>query len=113
MSRVFFGIFGFTYRMGASPDDQSTTGIMTFGAVSLYESRGKLNCMNRYVTVKCPSCRSISQIKADAVRSEIFYCPVCEDGEIEYHPVHSRVLHEDARLSFELPELVPVAVTTS
>ncbi len=69
--------------------------------------------MNRYVTVKCPSCQSISQIKADAVRSEIFFCPVCEDGEIEYHPVRSRVLHEDARLSFELPELVPVCVTTS
>jgi len=39
---------------------------------------------NRYITVRCPSCRSVIQLKAESVRTEYFYCPVCEDGEIEY-----------------------------
>ena len=40
---------------------------------------------NRYITVKCPRCRSTIQLKAESVRTEYFYCPVCEEGEIEYH----------------------------
>jgi hypothetical protein len=40
---------------------------------------------NKYITVKCPSCRSTVQLKAESVRTEYFYCPVCEEGEIEYH----------------------------
>jgi hypothetical protein len=64
--------------------------------------------MNKYITVRCPSCRSVSQIKADGVRSEVFYCPVCEEGEIEYQPELPRSLHNSTQLSFELLELVPV-----
>jgi|GEM_PF-3028468 len=69
--------------------------------------------MNRYVTVKCPSCRSISHIKADAVRSEHFYCPVCGDGEIEYRPAPLSIFREDAGLYFEMPELAVVRVNSS
>lgn len=69
--------------------------------------------MNRYVTVKCPGCRSVSHIKAEAVRSEHFYCPVCGDSEIEYRPVPPSVLREDAGLYFEMPELAAVRVTSS
>jgi hypothetical protein len=64
--------------------------------------------MNRYITVRCPSCRSVSQIKADGVRSEFFYCPVCEEGEIEYHPKPLRAFHDSVRLSLEWQEMVPV-----
>lgn len=64
--------------------------------------------MNRYVTVRCPSCRSVSQIKADAIRTEVIYCPVCEDGEIEYFPELGRVFHDGGRLSTEAQEPVPV-----
>jgi hypothetical protein len=39
---------------------------------------------NRYITVKCPRCRSVIQLKAESVRTEYFYCPVCEEGEITY-----------------------------
>jgi len=39
---------------------------------------------HKYITVKCPSCRSTIELKAESVRTEYFYCPVCEDGEIEY-----------------------------
>jgi hypothetical protein len=67
--------------------------------------------MNRYITVRCPVCRSVSQIKADGVRSEFFYCPVCEEGEIECHPESFRAFRDSSRLSLEWPELVPVYST--
>jgi hypothetical protein len=67
--------------------------------------------MNRYVTVKCPSCQSVSQIKADAVRSEYFYCPVCEEGEIVYHPTRPKISPEDTRFFLEWRELVPIYIT--
>jgi hypothetical protein len=63
--------------------------------------------MNRYVTVRCPSCRSISQIKADAFRAGIFYCPVCEDGEIEYFPELGRISREGFRASLKQQEPMP------
>jgi hypothetical protein len=85
---------------------------MTNEAVYSDESRGRLYGMNRYVTVRCPSCRSVSQIKAGSIRSEVFYCPVCEDGEIEYHPGPPRAFRSDVRLALEWPDLVPVYSTT-
>ena len=84
---------------------------MTNEVVYLDESRVKLYGMNRYVTVRCPSCRSVSQLKADAIRSEVFFCPVCEDGEIEYHPEPPKVFHKDTRLSLKRQKLVPVYIT--
>ena len=68
--------------------------------------------MNRYITVRCPSCRSVCQIKADAVRTEVFYCPVCEEGEIEYRPGPPKSLHRGSRLSPEWQDLVPVYITS-
>jgi hypothetical protein len=38
---------------------------------------------NKYVSVRCPSCGSTVQMKARSFRSEVFFCPVCETGEIE------------------------------
>lgn len=61
-----------------------------------------------YVKVQCPSCRSIIQMKADAVRTEIFFCPVCEEGVISYRPEPLPAYREDARLSLDWQELVPV-----
>jgi ssDNA-binding Zn-finger/Zn-ribbon topoisomerase 1 len=84
---------------------------MTNEVVYLDESRVKLYGMNRYVTVRCPSCRSVSQLKADAIRSEVFFCPVCEDGEIEYHPEPPKVFRDNTRLSLKRQKLVPVYIT--
>lgn len=64
-----------------------------------------------YVTVRCPSCRSVIQLKADAIRSEVFFCPVCEDGEIEYHPEPPKGIRNDMRLSLKRQNLVPVYAT--
>jgi ssDNA-binding Zn-finger/Zn-ribbon topoisomerase 1 len=64
--------------------------------------------MNKYVTVRCPSCRSVSQIKADAIRTEVFYCPVCEEAEIEYFPDLGRVVRQGDRTSLKRRELVSV-----
>jgi chaperone required for assembly of F1-ATPase len=38
---------------------------------------------NKYVSVRCPSCGSTVQMKAKSIRSDVFFCPVCEAGEIE------------------------------
>jgi len=32
---------------------------------------------------KCPICTSAFSLEKKAVRSERFYCPVCQEGEIE------------------------------
>ena len=64
--------------------------------------------IHNYVTVRCPSCLSVSQLKTDSIRSEVFFCPVCEDGEIEYHPEPPRVFHDENRLSLEWQDLVTV-----
>jgi ssDNA-binding Zn-finger/Zn-ribbon topoisomerase 1 len=64
--------------------------------------------MNRYVTVRCPSCRSVSQIKADAIRTEVIYCPVCEEAEIEFFPDLGRAVRPGGRTSLKRRELVPV-----
>lgn len=85
---------------------------MTNEVVYLDESRVKLYGMNKYVTVRCPSCRSVIQIKADSVRSEVFFCPVCEDGEIEYHPEPPKVFRNNTRLSLEWRDLVPIYIST-
>ena len=36
-----------------------------------------------YITVRCPLCSSISNLRAAGIRSDVFFCPVCLDGEIE------------------------------
>jgi hypothetical protein len=38
---------------------------------------------NRYVNVHCPTCNSHIRLNAKSVRSDAFYCPVCEQGEIQ------------------------------
>jgi ssDNA-binding Zn-finger/Zn-ribbon topoisomerase 1 len=81
---------------------------MTNEVVYLHVRRAKLYGMNRYVTVRCPSCRSVSQLKADAIRSEVFFCPVCEDGEIEYHPEPPKVFRDNNRLTLEWQDMVTV-----
>ena len=37
-----------------------------------------------YLTVKCSRCTSTSELKMEGVRTDIFLCPVCLEGEIEY-----------------------------
>jgi hypothetical protein len=36
-----------------------------------------------FITVRCPLCLSISDVRAGGIRTEVFLCPVCLDGEIE------------------------------
>jgi len=36
-----------------------------------------------YVTVKCCRCSSTIQLVIGAIRSDLFLCPVCHEGEIE------------------------------
>jgi uncharacterized protein YlaI len=57
---------------------------------------------NGCITVKCPSCRSTIQIKASLIRSRVFLCPVCEDGEIEYHPEPPRIIRNDIKIKLPL-----------
>jgi hypothetical protein len=35
-----------------------------------------------YITVTCPRCNSRIEIISGSVNTEIFYCPVCQEGEI-------------------------------
>ena len=49
-----------------------------------------------YITVICPRCDSRIDIVSGSVIAEIFYCPVCQEGEI----------HNKA----EQPALQPVSV---
>ena len=39
---------------------------------------------NGYLIVKCLRCGSLSQLELKAVRSNITFCPVCVESEIEY-----------------------------
>ncbi len=55
-------------------------------------TRGVEKMRNRYVNVKCPICNSSIQMKAASVRSEFFFCPVCEYGEIE-NPGADLIIH--------------------
>jgi hypothetical protein len=38
---------------------------------------------------QCPLCTSAFSLEKKAVRSETFYCPVCQEGEIEGGPAES------------------------
>jgi hypothetical protein len=63
---------------------------------------------NRYVSFKCPSCMSTVQMKTSSVRSDFFYCPVCETGEIE-SPITSLIIDcQKIRLCAKQP--IPVRV---
>jgi hypothetical protein len=62
----------------------------------------------KYVTVKCPVCNNVSQLKATGIRTEIFRCPVCLDGEIEYREQKSVIYRIGAEYLVELPELVTI-----
>ncbi len=57
---------------------------------------------NRYVSVKCPSCMITIQMKAKSLRSDIFFCPVCEYGEIEMRGTLPLTHHSDSRLPVEV-----------
>jgi hypothetical protein len=61
---------------------------------------------NKYITVKCPSCMSISQLKAQSMRSDIFFCPVCESGEIENPLTESESHHHEKMVSMQMRVLV-------
>jgi hypothetical protein len=37
-----------------------------------------------FVTVKCPRCMSIIELERKAILSNLFLCPVCLEGEIEF-----------------------------
>ena len=64
---------------------------------------------NKYVSVRCPSCMSTIQMKAKSIRSDVFYCPVCETGEIE-NPDASMIIEcrKASRLSARQPVLVTI-----
>lgn len=38
-----------------------------------------------YITVKCPRCSSTMEIIHSGVKTEVFLCPVCLEGEIQYN----------------------------
>jgi len=62
--------------------------------------------MNKYITVKCPSCMSISQLKAQSMRSDVFFCPVCETGEIENPVTATEPHYHEKTVSMEMRVLV-------
>ena len=37
-----------------------------------------------YISVKCPRCMSTVKLARKGVRTTMFICPVCLEGEIEY-----------------------------
>ncbi len=37
-----------------------------------------------YISAKCPRCMSIVELARKVVRTTMFICPVCLEGEIEY-----------------------------
>jgi hypothetical protein len=62
----------------------------------------------KYVTVRCPACNSVSQLKATGVRTDFFYCPVCLDGEINYSEQHAEIFRPRAQSRAAIRELVAV-----
>ena len=38
----------------------------------------------RYVCFQCPGCYSTFEVERKAVRTNVFLCPVCFEGEMEY-----------------------------
>jgi predicted RNA-binding Zn-ribbon protein involved in translation (DUF1610 family) len=62
----------------------------------------------KYVTVRCPACGSVSQLKATGVRTDFFYCPICLDGEISYREQPSRIYRTSAESRVAIRELVAV-----
>jgi len=63
---------------------------------------------NRYLSIKCPSCMSITQMKAKSMRSDIFFCPVCDVGEIDNPNAAPETRRYESRVSLEMR--VPVTV---
>jgi Zn-finger nucleic acid-binding protein len=63
---------------------------------------------NRYVSIRCPSCGSTVQMKARSIRSDIFYCPVCETGEIKSPNVDLIIYCQKVKASARQPVAVPV-----
>jgi hypothetical protein len=61
---------------------------------------------NTYISVKCPSCGSTVQMKSKSVRSEYFYCPVCETGVIESSDESMIIDCQKIRLTAKQPVLV-------
>jgi hypothetical protein len=61
---------------------------------------------NKYISVKCPSCMSISQIQSQSMRSDIFFCPVCETGEIVNPLQKPEHRHHEKKVSMEMRVLV-------
>ena len=37
-----------------------------------------------FVTVKCPRCMSNIELERKAIRADLFFCPVCLEGEIKF-----------------------------
>ncbi len=44
---------------------------------------GGCSVSNGYLIVKCSRCRSTMQLPTVGVRSSLFQCPICMEGEIE------------------------------
>jgi hypothetical protein len=60
----------------------------------------------KYVTVRCSRCNSVSQIKTDGVMTDVFLCPVCLDGEVEYRVERPRVHRVRSESPVEVRTLV-------
>jgi hypothetical protein len=63
---------------------------------------------NKYVSVRCPSCMSTIQMKAKSLRSETFYCPVCETGEIENPEISLTIYCQKVRVPARQSVLVTI-----
>jgi hypothetical protein len=49
---------------------------------------------------------SISQLQAQSMRSDIFFCPVCETGEIRNPLAKQAPHHHEKKVSMEMRVLV-------
>lgn len=64
------------------------------------------------ITVKCPRCDSSIDIISSSISTEIFYCPVCQEGEI-YHETNQPALQPVSILRKKKPRLEQYITTLS
>lgn len=63
---------------------------------------------NLQVKVKCPGCGSIIQMKSKSVRTDVFYCPVCETGVIESPDISMLIDIQKFRMPVRQPVLAKI-----
>ena len=64
------------------------------------------------ITVSCPRCDSRIDIVSSSINTELFYCPVCQEGEI-YHDTKQPALQPVSSLRKKKPRLEQYITTLS